>query len=143
MRRNFPEHMHQQWWRGTEKNETPEPIGRFGVRYCEGGEAMEDRRIFDRFSASFPVKFLNPHSGKEGQAHARDISAKGVGLRLNERLTPATPLELWLEVPDKGEPLYTRGEIVWSRAVRPDEYQAGISLEKADLMGLSRVMRTV
>jgi hypothetical protein len=51
------------------------------------------------------------------------------------------PLELWLEMPDKGEPLYLRGKVVWSLRHKPQAWRAGIELEKAQLMGLSRALR--
>lgn len=102
---------------------------------------MEDRRIFARFKAAMPVKFLDTRGNSEGTAQAADISAKGIGLVVHAELKPATPLELWLEIPDKAEPLYARGEVVWSRKLEPAKYRVGVNLEKADLMGLSRVLR--
>jgi hypothetical protein len=114
----------------------------------KGGEAMlektfEDRRIFERFPARLSLKFLDLDSNREGQAESCDISAKGIGLVTNEELSPNTALEMWLNIPDKGEPLYTRGEVVWSRMLEPSKYRAGIELEKADLMGMARVLRTI
>lgn len=123
----------------------------FKCQYCqdklqEGGEVMpeenlEDRRIFERFLISLPIKYLNLHSNREGQGQTKDICAKGVGLVTNERLQPRTAVELWLHCPDKGEPLYTRAEVVWSDQVSFSEYRAGLNLDKANLMGLSRVLR--
>jgi len=133
IRRNFPHLMANQLWRGLRK---------------EGGETMEeqkfqDRRIFDRFVAKFPVKFINLRENKESEAIIEDVSAKGIGFEANEEMQPRTPLEMWLKIPDKGEPLYTRGEVVWSRMVEPNKYRVGVNLEKADLMGLSRVLRVI
>jgi len=114
----------------------------------KGGEVMsektfEDRRIFERFPARLSLKFLNLDSNREGQAESSDISAKGIGLVTNEALSPNTALEMWLNIPDRGEPLYTRGEVVWSRMLGQDKYRAGIELNKADLMGMARVLRTI
>jgi hypothetical protein len=72
-----------------------------------------------------------------------DISAKGIGLVANTELEAQVPLELWLEIPDKGDPFYARGKVIWSNMVTPDEYRVGVNLEKADLVGLSRVLRTL
>lgn len=132
IRRDFPEQVQRQWWQGIRR----------------GGENMqdakfEDRRIFARFSAKFPLRFLDLKSGREACVQTYNISAKGIGILTKERLEAHTPLELWLEVPDKGEPLYIRGEVTWSKAEGLGEYRAGVSLEKAELMGLSRVLRTV
>jgi len=133
IRRNFPQLINNQWWHDTRK---------------EGGETMEeekiqDRRIFDRFAAKFPLKLINLRENKESEALTEDISAKGIGLTAPEQLQPRTPLEMWLKIPDKGEPLYIRGEVVWSRMVESNKHKVGVNLDKADLMGLSRVLRVV
>lgn len=124
---NFPQLLRQQWWKGLEKP--------------EGGASMQDKRIFSRLPVKFPVRFLDPNQNKEGQAQTQDISAKGLGVISDAELTPSTSLELWLQIPDNGEPLYTRGNVVWSKKIEENQYRTGISLEKADLMGLSRVLR--
>jgi hypothetical protein len=48
---------------------------------------------------------------------------------------------MWLNIPDRGEPLYTRGRVVWSKMWEPNKYRLGINLEKADLMGMARILR--
>lgn len=116
-------------------------FNRVPERNLEGGEGMEDRRIFQRFNVSFPVKLLDLTNGKEMLAEACDVSAKGIGLTLQEDLPANTPLEAWLQVPDKGEPLYARGLTVWSRQDPGSGYRIGMDLERADLMGLSRILR--
>lgn len=124
----MPEEIQKRHWEGPVKE--------------KGGETMEDRRIFQRFSIGFPLRFLDMKNSREGNGESRDISAKGIGLMANVELQPKTPLEIWLSIPDKGEPLYTRGEVVWSKPEGADEYRVGVNLEKADLMSLSRILRT-
>ena len=104
---------------------------------------MDDQRIFQRFSIRLPLRFIDLYSGKEGLGETHDVNAKGVGFRTGKEIKPETPVELWLDVPDRGEPLYTRGKVAWSRAEGIGEYKIGVSLEKADLMGLSRILRTI
>lgn len=103
--------------------------------------AMDDRRIFERIDAEFPLRFLNPTSGKEGRAQTVDISADGLGVVAEERIFTGTPLELWLDIPDQHEPLYTRGEVVWSKPWGTENQQRlGVHLERAELMGLARAL---
>ena len=102
---------------------------------------MDDRRIFQRFNLRLPVRLLDSITGNEIPAETSDISAKGMGLKLKQELRVNTPLEAWVHVPDKGEPLYTRGIAVWSKISGVGEYRVGIDLERADLMGLSRILR--
>ncbi len=131
IRQDFPQQINSQWWREMRK---------------EGGETMqeqnfEDRRIFERFTAKFPLRFIDLKENREGEASTQDISAKGVGFLSKEEMRAHTPLEMWLEIPDKAEPLYARGEVMWSKSLEPNQHRIGVNLEKADLMGLSRVLR--
>lgn len=152
IRNEFPEQINQQWWEVSEVEPAEKHPELSGIAsehdYAKGGEVMEnenseDRRIFARFSARFPLRFLNMSLNKEGSAQTFDISAKGMGLITNEELPARTGLEMWLSLPDKKDPLYTRGEVVWSKSIGENEYRAGINLEKADLMGLSRILRVI
>lgn len=102
---------------------------------------ITDRRIFERIPITLPLRFLDLNSNKEGLVKTQDISAKGLGLLADEELSPQTPLEMWLKIPDQGESLYIRGNVVWSAMVGSNKYRVGVDLEKADLMGLSRVLR--
>jgi len=106
-----------------------------------GGENMEDHRIFQRFNVSLPATLLNLDSGLELSAETTDISAKGIGLALKQEVKAHTPLEAWLHTPDTEEPFYTRGLAAWSRQDGPTGYRIGMDLERADLMGLSRILR--
>jgi hypothetical protein len=111
------------------------------TRREEGGEKMEDKRIFERFAKRLPLRFLDLNAFQEGSAQTEDISAKGIGFISDVELKANTPLELWVEAADKGEPIYARGEVVWSEAGLGGQCRVGVNLEKANLMGLSRVLR--
>ncbi len=128
IRKFYPQQLARQWWVGTE----PKTVG---------GAAMEDHRIFQRFNVKYPLRFLEAGSGKEGIAYTKDISARGIGFVTPQPLSVPTALEMWLKVPDKGAPLYTRGEVAWSKAISENEYQVGINLERPDLMDMARVLR--
>lgn len=127
IRTNFPQQVNKEWWKVPSEE--------------KGGEKMDDRRIFERFQTRFPLRFIDLKGNREGSGQTKDISAKGIGFLTREGLKLRTPLEMWLEVPDKGEPFYTRGEVVWSKMVAPNEFNIGVNLERADLMGMSRVLR--
>jgi len=130
MKRDFPVQLYQKWQGKEEKG---------GM--MDQQKNYEDRRVFERFPVNFPVRFLSLGLKQEGSAHACDISAKGIGFISKTKLTPHLSLELWMDMPDNGEPLYTRGEVAWSKPSGNNEYRTGISLEKADFMGLGRALR--
>lgn len=129
VRQNFPGQINQQCWAGLKKG--------------KGGETMQDKRIFERFQVRFPLRFLDLKENRESEAEVFDVSAKGLGMITREQLRPNTTLEMWLKIPDNREPLYTRGQVVWSKSHGQDAYRSGISLERADMMGLSRVLRVM
>lgn len=129
IRMNFPGQINRQCWDGLQKE--------------KGGEAMQDKRIFERFQVKFPLRFLDLKENRESEAEVFDVSAKGVGMISKEQLQPNTTLEMWLRIPDNREPLYARGQVVWSKSHGTDAYRTGINLERADMMGLSRVLRVM
>lgn len=102
---------------------------------------MDDRRVFARIDAKFPVRFLAPWGDNEREGQTLDVSANGVGFVTEENLLPNTPLEMWLDIPDHHSPFYTRGEVVWSKGLSDaGQQRVGVRLEKAELMGLARAL---
>jgi hypothetical protein len=102
---------------------------------------MDDRRVYTRFPVNFNLRFLNLWEGKEGQAVTYDISAKGLGITADQELPLHTAIEMWLKVPDRDEPVYTRGEVAWTRGDDLDKYTVGIDLERADLLSLTKAVK--
>jgi len=121
--------MRRKWW--------PEETG-----FAKGGNDMNDHRIFERFPVDIAARYLNPDTGKEGLAKIQDVSAKGLGLTSSEELRLHAALEIWLEMKNKKESLYTRGKVVWKKSEGINNYRLGVELERADLMGISRVFRS-
>jgi PilZ domain len=115
-------------------------LGLVDAEEGKGGEKMDDHRIFERFRKEFSARFVGL-DGKEGVAQTFDVSAKGLGLSTNQGLESQSNLEIWLDVPNSTDPLYTRGQVVWSKLDGKDGYHTGIELERADLMGISRLLR--
>ncbi|RJP27895.1 MAG: PilZ domain-containing protein [Candidatus Omnitrophota bacterium] len=126
IQKNFPQEISKNIWGDQEE---------------ERGEVMEDKRIFARINAKFALRFIDSDTGKEGSAQTLDISAKGIGFITKEEVPRPSSLEMWLDIPDQGESFYTRGQVAWSKRLSPAQNRIGIELEKADLMGLSRVLR--
>ena len=102
---------------------------------------VKDRRIFARIPTALSIRFLASGEERECQGQTVDISANGIGLLNEERLSPQTSLEMWLELPNGHGTFYTRGEVVWSHFLADEAKQrSGIRLEKAELMGLAPVL---
>jgi len=105
---------------------------------------MDERRIFERFQVNLPVKFTYLESEKEGEGRIVNISAGGGGMIVTEeKLYPGTRLQMRLSIPDNRDPLEAKGEVVWTMVHAPDIYKIGIKFDKVDLMGISRVLRSM
>lgn len=103
---------------------------------------QDDHRIFERFAAVIPVNMFDVDAGTELNVLTRDVSAKGIGVICEERLNPGNRLELRLKINDGKEPLYAKGDVIWSSPQESGGYRAGISLEKTELMGMARILRS-
>jgi hypothetical protein len=100
----------------------------------------EDRRIFERIKLKFPLRFLASMGGIEGQAEAVDISGNGLGFISNANLPEKTTLEMWLEIPDHHAPFYTRGEVIWSKALdNTGQQRVGVRILRENFIGFARI----
>jgi len=129
MSKYCPQTISRHWWQ-TEIEE-------------KGGEYMNDRRIFARFPAQLPLRYLDISSNQEGEAQTFDLSAKGIGLVTQQQLPEYTPLEIWLRMPVDGKPLYLKGQVVWSKDFEPQGYRVGVELEETQMMSFSQLLGMV
>ena len=93
-----------------------------------------ERRMFERLLISLSVKYWRLRSDDNGSAQTHDISAKGLGIIIGKKLQPHTTLKIWVHLHDKDEPLYIKGEVIWSSRICKHKYIAGVNLENAELM---------
>jgi hypothetical protein len=103
---------------------------------------MEDRRMFHRFNIRLPVSFLRVAEGKNGVGETWDISAKGIGMRTYVALEPRSRLDLRLKIPDRKEPLFMKGQVVWSSRESEGDYRVGINLDRPHLTSLASILNS-
>ena len=104
-------------------------------------DSRRDRRVFERISVRLPVRLIDLINNQEIAADTLDVSAKGLGIVSNQALNAGDALELWLSMPDRKEPFYTRGSVVWTQPQETGNYRAGICLDRAEFMGMARVFK--
>ena len=102
---------------------------------------LEDRRVFDRFMARFPVKFRYSKRDFGSNVFLRDVSASGAKIATNERLTLTDKVSLLVEVPDGHEPVKLNGEIVWLTFTDANSWEAGLRFDKIDFMDTQRIFK--
>ncbi len=101
---------------------------------------MEERRIFARIKIKIPLKFLNNTNDTVGEAETVDVSANGVGFITKETLTPDTPLDVWLYVPDNHDPIHIVGKVTWAKDLDDNIHKrVGVHLGEERLIGLGRI----
>ncbi|MBI5145073.1 MAG: PilZ domain-containing protein, partial [Candidatus Omnitrophica bacterium] len=113
-----------------------------GERKMSGPEVRERRRV-PRFSVSIPLTYYNFNSQKSNQGKLHNLSAQGIGFVTDEELAPGTYLEIWLEMPDNGEQIYTKGKVVWTKQLETNQYRVGINLEGFNLKPIPIVLRII
>lgn len=102
---------------------------------------LDDRRLFDRFTARFPVKFKDSRRDYGNDVFLRDVSANGARITTQEHLYANDNIEMLVELPDGNEPLTLKGKVVWVQGINPSIRNAGVSFEKIDLMQTQRIFR--
>lgn len=108
----------------------------------QNNHIKEERRVFERFAVTLPANLIDLDTAKESAVEACDVSAKGVGVVGKDCLRTGDRLELWLNIDDGREAFYTKGCVAWSMQQEPGKYRSGILLDKAELMGMSRIFRS-
>ncbi len=100
-----------------------------------------DRRIFERIPVDFPVKFKNATQDKEGAGFCVDISAGGAGVFCKDKCELNDKLDLWVDLPNRYDPLHLSGEIVWLKETQPQVWRLGIEFSEVHFMDLATVVR--
>ncbi|MFC1804694.1 PilZ domain-containing protein [Candidatus Omnitrophota bacterium] len=95
---------------------------------------FEEKRAFRRIPAKLSLRLREPSTKRWHLVNTYDISAQGIGLLAESQLSPQTPLELWMPIPESGQTVYTRGKIAWSEVLGDSRCRAGIILDKPDLI---------
>jgi len=105
-------------------------------------EYLEDRRLFIRFPVKLPLMFHRKKEVEQENGEILDISANGIGFTTKAKLSPNTPLKMWLNIPRCVEPLYVTGNVIWCKrlGIFTRLWRAGIQLEIADLIGLGKIL---
>ena len=102
---------------------------------------VDDRRVFDRFVARFPVKFKDSRNDFGSNVFLRDMSAEGVKIVTKERMLLNDKINLLIELPDGRDPLQLSGNIVWIREANPNTRDAGLKFDKIDFMATQRIFK--
>src|SRR5271167_1187287 len=97
-------------------------------------ETAEERRVFERFSACFPVKFKDAREDYGTEVFLRDASAQGMRILTKERFFLEDQLSLEVELPDGGDPMVLNGRVVWVRFLNLSLWDLGIQFTNVNFL---------
>ena len=102
-----------------------------------------DKRKYKRFDAYMSVKFNgSEETSVKGIALSRDLCREGLMINSDKALQEGARLDLEIMIPDDPKPIFSAGEVVWSR---PSEgmnqgYDQGVRLLNMDPVDKFRVL---
>ena len=102
-----------------------------------------ENRLFERFSARFPVKYKHTRTDYGSDVFLRDASAGGVKISTRERVFFHDSLSLEVKLPDGTDPVTLNGRVVWIHNKSPALWEAGMELHKIDLMEMQRIFKFI
>lgn len=107
----------------------------------EKKSTSNNRRIFARIPIKLPLRFLEEGKTKKTQAQIINLSGNGIGFVSKRQLSPNTPVEIWVNIPSRNEPVYIAGKIVWSQnlVVHHQEWRSGVLLNNANPILLGQI----
>ena len=104
-------------------------------------ETTGERRIFERFSARFPVKFKDARENYGSNVFLRDASAEGIRISTKERFFLDDQLALEVELPDGGEPLVLSGTVVWVKFLNLSLWEIGVQFPQVNFIKMQRLFK--
>lgn len=103
-----------------------------------------EKRVFERFSARFPVKFKDTRDEYGSTVFMRDASAAGVRLTTKEKFFVNDYVTLDVKLPDGADPLILNGQVAWIKTLEPNQmWDIGLRFHRIDLMKVQRLYKFV
>jgi len=104
-------------------------------------QTNDERRVFERFSARFPVKFKDAREEYGTEVFLRDASAQGMRILTKERFFLEDQLALEVELPDGGEPMVLSGHVVWVKILDLSLWDIGVQFPQVNFIKMQRLFK--
>lgn len=103
--------------------------------------STQERRIFERFSARFPVKFKDARDDFGTDVFLRDASAQGVRIMTKDRLFLDDKIALEVALPDGGKPMVLSGRVVWAKLMNLSLWDVGVEFTQINFLRMQRLFK--
>ncbi len=100
-----------------------------------------ERRIFDRFQARFPLKFKDSRADFGQEVFLRDASASGAHIVAHQRMFFNDRVSLEVELPDNNQPMALNGRVVWTKPASGNLWDIGLQFDNINFMRLQRLFK--
>jgi hypothetical protein len=104
---------------------------------------FRERRSCPRFYARIAVLCVNPATSIVYLAMTHELSAHGIRIISTEPIQPSSLLNICINMPDNGEQINVRGQVVWSQQVNDDHFMIGIHLKNCALKPVPIALRSI
>jgi len=101
----------------------------------------EERRIFERFSARFPVKFKDTKEDYGKDVFLVNASAQGMCIYTRERFFINDQISLEAALPDGGEPMVLSGEVVRVKLENLSLWDIGVQFPQVEFIKMQRLFK--
>ncbi len=99
----------------------------------------KDSRVFERFSARYPVRFKHTKDDFGTDVFLRDASAEGARFTTKQRIFINDCVSLLVQLPDGFSPLILSGRIVWTKPLASSLWEFGLRFHNVKLMEMQRI----
>lgn len=106
-------------------------------------QEANDARVFERFSARFPVKFKHSRNDFGTEVFLRDACAEGMKVTTKEKMFLNDSVSLLVKLPDGHDPLTLNGQVVWTKNKTAELWDVGLRFHKVNLMEMQRMFKLV
>jgi hypothetical protein len=96
-----------------------------------------------RFALTIPVQYLDCDTNSMHLAETQDISRAGLSLMTDRELPAHINLDLRLNIPDNGEEIYAKAEVIWSKMIYSNHWRIGLNFIDADFKPIQVVLRAI
>ena len=111
---------------------------------------MRERREYVRSNGLVLVNYRIPQLQMQGKSSAYDVSATGVRIMADRKLKNGTLVETEIYLPGNSQPIFAKGEVVWSQkreeketaqmASKREYFYAGIKFTVIDENNMTRII---
>ncbi|MFH0754557.1 MAG: PilZ domain-containing protein [Candidatus Omnitrophota bacterium] len=102
--------------------------------------SVDDRRVFERFSAKLPTRFKDVSDDYGVDVSLRDFSASGARFYTRERFFIDDVLAVEVELPDGKGAVPLHGRVCWARGKPSSLWEVGMEFHKVNFFQLSRLV---